>query len=64
MDVKDFGHAGLVGWRGRMGERIADELGRRTPISRELVATAIGAYLFVSRTRRMLEMVRRLRRAA
>ena len=63
MEVKDIGQAGLVGLRGRLGARFADEVGRRTPVSRELVASAIGLYLFVSRTRRMIEMLQRLRRA-
>jgi hypothetical protein len=57
------GDAGLVGLRGRLGRRLADEVGRRTPLDADTVATAIGAYLFFSRSRRMLEMARRLRRS-
>ena len=64
VDAKGVGQAGLVGWRGRMGRRLADELGRRTRLDAELVAALIGAYPLVSRTRRMLEMLGRLRRAA
>ena len=64
MVVKDVGKAGLVGLRGRLGQRFANELGRRTRLDAELIATAIGLYLFVSRSRRMLEMIRRLRAAA
>ncbi|MDQ3996908.1 MAG: hypothetical protein M3303_07795 [Gemmatimonadota bacterium] len=63
MRVKDVGQAGLLGLRGRMGARVADEVGRRTRLDRETVATAIGLYLFLSRTRRMLQMLSRLRRA-
>jgi hypothetical protein len=63
MDVKRFGDAGLVGLRGRLGRRAADEVGKRTRLDAELVAALIGAYLFVSRTRRMWQMLRRLRRA-
>jgi hypothetical protein len=56
------GEAGLVGVRGRLGRRLADEVGRRTQFDAELIATAIGAYLFFSRSRRMLQMLGRLRR--
>ena len=62
MDAKRLGEAGLVGLRGRMGRRLADALGRRTPLDADVVAAVIGAYLFVSRTRRMIEMLGRLRR--
>ena len=62
--LERVGGAGLVGLRGRLGRRIADELGARTRLDADQIATLIGAYLFVSRTRRMLEMLRRLRRRA
>ena len=64
MDAKRVGEAGLVGIRGRLGRRVADAVGRRTRLSAETVAAAIGLYLFVSRTRRMLQMLSRLRRSA
>jgi hypothetical protein len=61
--LERVGGAGLVGLRGRLGRRVAEEVGARTRLDADLVATLIGAYLFVSRTRRMVEMVRRLRRS-
>jgi hypothetical protein len=64
VDVTEVGQAGLVGLRGRLGRRMADEVGRRTPLNAEFVAAAIGFFLFVSRTRRMIQMLRRLRAAA
>ena len=64
MDAKQLGQAGLVGWRGRLGRKVADGLGRRTRLDAETIAAAIGLYLFVSRTRRMIQMLRRARRAA
>jgi hypothetical protein len=63
VDAKQFGEAGLVGWRGRAGERAAEWLSARTRLDKRTLAAAIGAYLFVSRTRRMLQMLRRLQRA-
>jgi hypothetical protein len=56
------GEAGLVGLRGRLGRWLADETGKRTQLDADLVAKLIGAYLFVSRTRRMLQMLGRLGR--
>jgi hypothetical protein len=64
VDAKKIGEAGLVGWRGRLGDRAAEWLSARTRFDKRTLAAGIGAYLFVSRTRRMLQMLRRLRRAA
>ena len=60
--IDRVGEAGLVGLRGRLGRWVADETGKRTPLDADLLATLIGAYLFVSRSRRMVEMIRGLRR--
>ena len=59
-----MGDAGLVGLRGRVGRRLAHEVGSRTRHDADVEAAAIGLYLFASRTRRMLQMLGRLRRAA
>jgi hypothetical protein len=64
VDAKRVGQAGLVGWRGKLGRRIADGVGRKTRLDAEKVAALIGAYLFVSRARRMVQMLRRVKRAA
>ena len=63
MDAKHLGEAGLVGWRGRAGRRAADWIGARTRLDARTIGAAIGAYLFVSRTRRMIQMLQRLRRS-
>jgi hypothetical protein len=63
VDAKEVGKAGLVGWRGRLGRKLADGVGRRTRFDAETIAALIGAYLFISRTRRMVQMLRRARRA-
>jgi len=55
-----MGEAGLVGWRGRAGERAAEWLSARSRFDKRTLAAAFGAYLFVSRTRRMIQMLRRL----
>jgi hypothetical protein len=62
VDAKKVGEAGLIGLRGRLARRAADAVGRRTRLDPERVALLLGSYLFLSRTRRMLQMLRRLRR--
>jgi hypothetical protein len=59
--VNRFGHAGLIGWRAKAGRTAAEWLGRRTPLDAETLTTLVGLYLFVSRTRRMAQMLSRLR---
>jgi hypothetical protein len=48
--------------RGRLAQRAAYAVGRRTRLDPERIALLLGSYLFLSRTRRMLQMLRRLRR--
>jgi hypothetical protein len=62
MNTRKVGQAGLVGFRGRLAQRAAYALGRRTRLDPERIALLLGSYLFLSRTRRMVQMLRRLRR--
>jgi hypothetical protein len=61
VDARRIGTAGLVGVRGRLAQRAANTLGRRTRLDPERIALLLGSYLFLSRARRMLQMLRRLR---
>ena len=61
VNARRVAESGLVGMRGRIGRRVADEVGRRTPVDAERVAMLVGAYLVVSRVRNLLRMVRRYR---
>jgi hypothetical protein len=61
MVAKRIGHAGLVGWRAKAGRNAAEWLGSRTPLDTGTLTTLVGLYLFVSRTRRMAQMLSRLR---
>ena len=61
MVAKRIGHAGLVGWRARVGKKAATWLGRNTPLDTQTLTTLLGIYLFASRTRRMAQMLSRLR---
>jgi hypothetical protein len=63
VNTKQLGQAGLVGAKGRVGERVAAELGRRTRLDRELVAAVIGALLFLASLRTVVQALVRARRA-
>ena len=63
MDTRQLGQAGLVGAKGKLGHRVADELGKRTRLDRDLVAAVIGALVFLASLRTVLQTLSRLRRA-
>jgi hypothetical protein len=62
VDARRVAEAGLVGWRARVGERLARWLAERTRFAEQDLRHVVGAYLFLSRTRRLAQMLRRLRR--
>jgi hypothetical protein len=62
MDLRRIGEAGMVGWRARAGERLANWLAARTRFDERDLRHLVGGYLFVSRVRRMAQMLIRLRR--
>ena len=63
MDTKQLGQAGLVGAKGKLGHRVADELGKRTRLDRDLVAAVIGALVFLASLRTVVKTLSRVRRA-
>ena len=63
MDTKQIGQAGLVGAKGKLGHRVADELGKRTRLDRDLVAAVIGALVFLASLRTVVKTLSRVRRA-
>ena len=64
MDAKQVGQAGLVGWRGKVGRRIAEGVGRKTRLDAEKIAALIGVYMFASSALHVVQMLRRMKRAA
>jgi hypothetical protein len=60
--IDRLGHAGLVGRRARVGAWLADRVAARTAFDARTLRNLVGLYLLVSRTRRMAQMARRLRR--
>jgi hypothetical protein len=59
--LRRVGEAGLVGWRGELAEELA-RWGGRHGLSEQALRRILGAYLFLSRTRRMIQMLGRLAR--
>jgi hypothetical protein len=62
--LRRIAQAGLIGWRARVGEKAAHWLAQRTPLDERDLRHLVGGYLFVSRARRMAQMLMRLRRGA
>ena len=46
MDLTEVGKTGLVGWREKAGDGIAEPLAKRTPLSDEQVRGVVGAVFF------------------
>jgi len=42
-----IGHAGLVGWREAIADRVAPSAARRAPVSEDQARAAIGAAFFL-----------------
>lgn len=42
-----IGKAGLAGWREKVGDRVADPVAGRTPLSAEQVRALVGGVFFV-----------------
>ena len=62
MNVTAMGKAGLTGWRGKVGGRVAERVSERTRLTRDQVEAIIGAlflavsaYHFIKLVRRVLE---------
>ena len=64
MDVKDMGHAGLHGWKGRVANRVGDLADRKTPASGDVVRAAFGFGFFVFSLTYVLKTIAELRRRA
>ena len=63
MDATKLGQAGLVGWRRKVGERIAEPVSRRTRLTADQVMAAVGAVFLVLTIRRLIRMARAARQA-
>jgi hypothetical protein len=61
VETRRIAEAGLVGWRARAGEKAAHWLAQRSRFDERDLRHLVGGYLFVSRVRRMAEMLMRLR---
>ena len=64
MDVKRFGHAGLVGWREKVGNKTAEMLSQRTRLKSDTVRAVLGAVFLALSIKTTIDMTRRLSRAA
>ena len=63
MDANKLGQAGLVGWRRKVGERIAEPVSSRTRLTSDQVMAAVGVVFMFLTLRRLFRMGRAAREA-
>jgi hypothetical protein len=64
MDVKRIGHAGLVGWREKVGDKAARMVSKRTRLEADTVRAVLGAVFLALSIKTTIDMAGRLSRAA
>jgi hypothetical protein len=63
VDAQKLGQAGLVGWRRKIGERVAEPVSRRTGLSFDQALAIVGGLFFVLTVRRLVRMLAAAREA-
>ena len=64
MDVKRIGHAGLVGWREKVGDKAASVISKRTRLDADTVRAVLGAVFLALAVKTTIDMAMRLSRVA
>ena len=64
MDVKRLGHAGLVGWREKVGDKAAKVVSKRTRLEADTVRAVLGAVFLALSLKTTIDMAARLSRIA
>ena len=64
MDVKGIGHAGLVGWREKVGDKAARVISKRTRLDADTVRAVLGAVFLALAVKTTIDMAARVTRAA
>ena len=64
MDVKRIGHAGLVGWREKAGDKAASVISKRTRLDVDTVRAVLGAVFLALAVKTTIDMATRLTRVA
>jgi uncharacterized membrane protein len=63
MDVKHIGHAGLVGWREKVGDKTARAVAKRSRLDADTVRAVLGAVFLAFSIKTTIAMAARLSRA-
>jgi hypothetical protein len=63
MDATKLGHAGLVGWRRHVGERVAHPVSRHTRLTFDQARAVVGAIFVVLAARHVVRILRTAREA-
>lgn len=59
MKVQRALEAGLLGWRERLAQRLAEPLSRRTPLTADQIRAILGAAFFIKSALYLVRVVRR-----
>ena len=62
MDMKRIGHAGLVGWREKVGDKTAQAVSKRTSLKADTVRAVLGALFLALSIKTTVDMAARLKR--
>ncbi|MFN2589277.1 MAG: hypothetical protein ABR518_00700 [Actinomycetota bacterium] len=60
MNLTEMGKVGLDGWRGKLGEKVAEPLAERTNLSSDQVKAIIGGIFLLLTTWQFIKLVRRV----
>jgi hypothetical protein len=60
VNLTEMGKVGLNGWKGKVGERVAEPVARRTRLSEDQVKAVIGALFLALTTWQFVKMLRRV----
>jgi hypothetical protein len=60
VNLTEMGKVGLTGWRGKLGQRIAEPVAERTHLTQDQVKAILGAAFLALSTWQFVKMLRRV----
>ena len=63
-NTEQIGHAGLVGWRGAVADRVARPVAKKAPASEDQVRAVVGAAFFLLSVYYVASTIARMAKAA
>ena len=63
-NTEQIGHAGLVGWRASIADRVARPVAKKAPASEDQVRAAVGAAFFLLSLYYVISTIAKMAKAA